>query len=82
MANMESEFVAFKMDMSQIVQSLQDDLSALDSDTKNKFTQSENALKLRLKKAEEDNKELVARLKRWLINFAPFHNPLKTPRSS
>lgn len=59
MANMESEFVAFKMEMTQNVQSLQDALTTPDSVTKDKFTQSENALKLRLKKVEEENKELI-----------------------
>ena len=58
-ANMESEFVAFKMEMTQIVQSLQSTIATNDGETKDKLVQSDNTFKLRMKKIEEENKELI-----------------------
>ena len=57
-ANMESDFVAFKMETSQIIQSLHIALDTLDSGTKDKFNQLENDIKVRTKKTEEETKEL------------------------
>ena len=59
-ANMESDFVAFKMETSQITQSLHIALDTFDSGTKDKFNQLENDIKVRTKKTEEETKELAA----------------------
>ena len=58
--NMESDFISFKMEMTQTTQSLQSEMVTLANETKDRLTQFDNNLKLRIKNIEEENKELIA----------------------
>ena len=57
---MESDFISFKMEMTQTAQSLQSEMVTLANETKDRLTQFDNNLKLRIKNREEENKELIA----------------------
>ena len=59
-ANMEADFVSFKMELMQTVQSLQSTMTTYESETKDKLTQFDNISKLRLKIVEEENKEFLS----------------------
>lgn len=73
-AAMESDFVSFKMEILQFIQSIQSTVTSNDGEMKDKLTQHDNNSKLRIKNLEHENKELlVSNEKLWTKYQTDYH---------